>query len=261
MRGPSLSLAVLAACSSLPAAELTGSIRQAFAEYAARVEPSVRTSVEAGRLWADEDPERLAAARRGEVPAQRRETPTVDGGRIEHWVGTVFLPGVTLAQVLRVDQAYDDHSRLYEGVDASRLLRRDGDTFDIYLRLRKKTVITAVIDTKHRVEYVRFDGGRVYSRSESTEVREVRDAGTPKETVLEPGAGYGFLWAMNSYWRLVERDGGVYAECESVTLSRQLPSALNALFAPVIKSLAAGAIRSTLEAKRKSITRGGLEGR
>ena len=37
------------------------------------------------------------------------------------------------------------------------------------------------------------------------------------------GSDHGFLWRFDNYWRLEERDGGVYVQVESVTLSRGVP--------------------------------------
>jgi hypothetical protein len=84
-------------------------------------------------------------------------------------------------------------------------------------------------------------------------VRQVDDAGKPSERVLAEGEGDGFLWAMNSYWRMEERDGGVYVECEAVTLSRGVPLGLGAFINPLLQSFAEESLKKTLEAKRKAV--------
>ena len=85
------------------------------------------------------------------------------------------------------------------------------------------------------------------------EVRQVDDAGKPSERVLAEGEGEGFLWAMNSYWRMEERDGGVYVECEAITLSRGVPLGLGMLINPMLQSFAEESLKNTLEAKRQAV--------
>ena len=71
--------------------------------------------------------------------------------------------------------------------------------------------------------------------------------------MLPPGEGSGFLWAMNSYWRMEERDGGVYVECEAVTLSRDVPFGLGAMINPILQSFAEDSLKKTLDAKRVAV--------
>ena len=60
----------------------------------------------------------MSQLRRGEVVIERQgETPTdIPGGLIHDWVGTVFIPKVTVAQVLALIQDYD-HTRHYYSPD------------------------------------------------------------------------------------------------------------------------------------------------
>ena len=102
---------------------------------------------------------------------------------IHHWMGTVLIPGATLAQVLRTIQDYDSHQKYFSPeVVRSRTLRHDGDDFRIYLRLRRKKVITVVLDTEHQVRYHRIDASRAYSESRSTRIAELDHAGRGRRT-------------------------------------------------------------------------------
>jgi hypothetical protein len=40
------------------------------------------------------------------------------------------------------------------------------------------------------------------------------------------GNDSGFLWRVNTYWRFQSADGGVYARCEAISLSRDVPFGL-----------------------------------
>ena len=237
-------------------ADLAPKTRAAYDRHIVAIEPQIEQRNRPGQtfLWLDQHPQRRSQAAAGAVVVEHMPAPDIPGGQIQHWLGGVFIPGVTLARVLQVDQDYNRHKLLYRPeVADSRLISRDGDRFHIFLRLYKKKVLTAVLDTEHDVEYRMLTPKKAYSRSISRSVREVKNAGEPQEEVLPPGSGTGFLWAMNSYWRLEERDGGVWAECDAITLARDVPMGLGTMLKPIINGLAHDALIKTLEAKRRSV--------
>jgi hypothetical protein len=61
---------------------------------------------------------------------------------------------------------------------------------------------------------------------------------------------------MNSYWRMQERDGGVYMECEAITLSRAVPFGLGGLIDPILQSFAEESLKKTITAKRLAVGSG-----
>jgi hypothetical protein len=96
------------------------------------------------------------------------------------------------------------------------------------------------------------DRTRWYSRSSTSRIAEVENAGKPSERELPPGHDHGFLWRLNSYWRFEERDGGVYVECEAVSLTRDVPAGLGWLINPIIRSLPRQSLENTLVSARKA---------
>jgi len=78
-------------------------------------------------------------------------------------------------------------------------------------------------DTEHLATYRRLGLTRAASRSVSTKIVEVGNAGTTAERIFAEGEDRGFLWRMNSYWRYEEVPGGVIVELESITLGRRYP--------------------------------------
>jgi hypothetical protein len=78
----------------------------------------------------------------------------------------------------------------------------------------------------------------------------VENAGKPGERELPVGKDHGFLWRLYSYWRFQERDGGVYVECEAISLSRPVPLGLRWLIDPIIRSLPRESLFNTLQATR-----------
>ena len=169
-------------------------------------------------------------------------------------MGAVLIPGATISRTLAWAQDYNHHKEAYrpEVVD-SRILSHNGNDYRMYMRLFKKKVITVVLDTEHDVRYFQLDPSRWYSRSYTTEISEVEVAGKPSERQLPPGDDHGFMWRLYSYWKFQERDGGVYVECQAVSLSRDIPAGLGWLIGPIVRQLPKQSLENTLDSTRKAV--------
>lgn len=230
----------------------------AFDEYIRHTEERVNREVHGGAfLWASADAARFRRVRAGEAVAEPYAVTgdiEVREGMIHDWVGAVFIPGVTLEKVIAEAQDYDGHKRLYgPELQESKLIGREGDEFDIYLRLLKKEVITVALNTNHHVRYFPLDGARYYSVSHSTRIAEVENPGRPGEFELPPGHDHGFLWRLNSYWRFEQRDGGVYVECEAISLTRSVPDVFAWMVNPIIRMLPRDSLTNTLRSLRTAV--------
>ncbi|MGD8331143.1 MAG: hypothetical protein PVJ49_17065 [Acidobacteriota bacterium] len=176
----------------------------------------------------------------------------VKNGIVHDWYGVVFVEGVTLDDVLTMVKNYDKHDQVFPDVEESGILSDgppDGDVFDVRYRFRKKKVITVVLETVHHVEYTRLSDTRAYSISRTTKVQEVDGDDVAKE----PDTGRGFMWRINSYWRFDERDGGVYIECESISLTRDIPLLLRPLIGPFVNGVPEDTLTDTLEHVRDEL--------
>jgi hypothetical protein len=237
-------------------AELKPETKVAYKKYIAELDTQMaaQNASESGFLWIDQDAGRKQSVRSGNIVTQKANSPSVPDGMIQHWIGGVFLAGATLVGVEKVDQDYADYAKIY-GPDITRVkvLSHDGNHFVVSYRITKKKVLTAVLDSVHAIDYIPLTTGRMAIRSQSESIRQVEDPGTPSERDLAEGTGSGFLWAMNSYWRMEQRDGGVYVECEAVTLSRDVPFGMGALIDPILQSFAEDSLKKTIEAKRQSV--------
>jgi hypothetical protein len=247
--------------------ELKPATLEAFTRYIAATEAHIHRELEhpGGFLYIDTlASERRAEVfdelKRGEVFIDRLETRDAAGheievpdGMIHYWIGDVFIPGASMRQVLEFVQGYNHHQDYYPEIVRSRLLSRDDDDFKIFYRVRKHKVITVMLDTEHDVRYTRLDDAHWSSRSVSTRIAEVADAEKPGEHEKPVGHDGGFLWRINSYWRFVERDGGVYIECESVSLTRDIPTGLGWLIGPFVTSIPKESLESTLATTRSAV--------
>ena len=245
--------------SSARAVELKAETVQAFDRYIRETEARLEQRLQPGRkfLWVDEEPGRADRVRQGQLAIENRssgDTIAVPGGLIHDWIGAVFIPGGTLEKTLAFIQDYDHNQDNYKPeVLASRLVSRDGNDFKVYLRLMKQKVITVILDTDYDVRYFPLDGGRCHSRAYSTRIAEVRNAGKRDERILPPGQDDGFLWRLYSYWRFQERDGGVYVECEAISLTRAIPAGLGWLIEPIVTTLPRESLANTLRETRTAL--------
>ena len=84
----------------------------------------------------------------------------VPKGAINHWLGAILVPNATLNDVLDGLQYDIPPHELQEDVIESRVLSRDGDTFELYVKVKLETPLTsAQLNIEQTVEYVR-PGGR-----------------------------------------------------------------------------------------------------
>jgi putative flippase GtrA len=181
--------------------------------------------------------------------------PSIPDGRVHHWAGAVFVPGVTVEDVVKtLEREAGREASTYEDVVASRLIERTGDRFRVFLKLRRSSIVTVTYNTEHSVEYRRLGGGRATSRAVATRIAEVADPGTPAEREKGPGEDHGFLWRLNAYWRYEQADGGVYLECESVSLSRSVPLLARPFVNGVVERIARESLRRTLLSLRRVLT-------
>lgn len=192
-----------------------------------------------------------------EIFIERLETKNEEGrdvkipkGLVHHWYGVILVRGAELDDVLRWEQDYERHASYFEEVEDSRLLTNEGDEYEIFLRLRRKKVITVHYNTEHRVTYRRHGPNNASSRSESTRIAEIEDPGTEREREKPPGNDRGLLWRLNSYWRFHETPEGVVVECESISLSRTIPIAFRWVVKPFINSVPRESLESTLRPLR-----------
>lgn len=233
----------------------------AFDNYANQREGQIRNELRdtSKFFWVDRLPEAArqkayADMRAGQVVIDKGKRLDIPDGLIHHWTGAGFIPGTTLAQTMAFIQDYNHHASHYQpDVIGSKLISRNGNNFKINLRFRKKKVITAVLDTEHNVNYIQIDPKHIASIAQTTRVSEVENPGTPSEKLLPPGTGTGFLWKMNTYWRFAERDGGVYVQCETISLTRDVPYGLGWIINRFVNSVPQEGLTFTLQRTRERV--------
>jgi ureidoglycolate hydrolase len=252
------------------AAELKPATQKAFAHYTQVAEARMQSEIAAASkenkpfLWVDtlEASRKQATLERlknGEVVTEKLEEKEqganieVPSALVHHWIGSAFIPGGNVASAVAVLQDYNHHKDLYKPqVADSRLISRNGNDFKVYLRFYQKKVIAVTMNTEHSAHYETISGGnpRAFSNSHTTRVAEVENAGTKDEREKPVGHDNGFLWALNSYFRMEEKDGGVYVQCEAISLTRDIPTGLGWMFKPYITEVPRESLYTTLNQTR-----------
>jgi len=214
----------------LTAAEPSPSTTAAFDRYAKLTEESFRkTPAPHHWLWLDEHPKEQSLVWLGQ--SQITPQKTLDQGHeieipdasLQDWLGVILLDGITLERVRDFALSFGDYKFYFKQFyKDSRQVKRDGDTFDAFLRLSRKTFASVVLNINVTASYVALDPTHAYVILHSTHIGELAH---PKEKV--PAAqerstadAYGYLWRLNQYWRIEQTHDGVFVELESLTLSR-----------------------------------------
>jgi hypothetical protein len=167
----------------------------------------------------------------------------IAGGQVYDWIGTVFIPGVSLERTIRMLQDYDHRARYFpEILSASKLLCRAGENhFRFTMRLKEP----AVIDMENDVVWERVDPQRWRCSSYSTQVHEV-------------GKDHRYLLRLYSYWRFAGVEKGVYVEGQTITLSGEFGSMTRAL-GSMMGINPEKSLKRTLTEMRESLLKPGME--
>ena len=227
------------------AADLQPQTAQAYDHYIQLT--SAQVSAELAQsgpyLWVERLPPEQRAAdeaqlRNGQLVIERLDTLDsgktipVPGGIIHHWIGTAFVPGATLGQTLSFMQDYDHKTEYFKpDIVRSKILRHDGDDYFVLLRFYNKKIITTVIDTDQEIHYHVVDSTHAYSRSRTTRVQEVENAGKSDEKLEAEG----------------------HVECQAISLTRDIPTGLGWMVGSFVTSVPRESLTFTLTTARTAL--------
>jgi putative flippase GtrA len=255
----------IAGITGIQAADLQPETAKAWIAGVENVERRMSAEMTSGRGFLALDFQNSGAAARerqevlsGKIPV--KQVPNPDGqpvkmrnGMVHHWRGSVFIPGATLDFVLsRVANPRPEDSRQEDVLD-SRVLESSPGQLRLYLKLQRSKIVTVAYNTEHLVRYRRHGTEKASSSSVATRIVEIEDFRGRSEREKPEGHDHGYLWRMNSYWRYQEVKGGVIVECESMTLSRSIPTPLEWVIRPLINSVAEESMKRTLESMRNRL--------
>lgn len=222
----------------------------AFNSYISSVESRLAAQHRTQATFLALGPGDEARLRHGELMVQQL-TPDnqadFPGALLHDWRGTAFVPGATAAAFEHLMQNFSSYPQYFSPqVFKVKVLAHNYNHFQVRMRVRQSHVLTVVLDTTYDVTFGRLDPQHGYSISRSTQISEIDSPGTPAEHPVAAAREHGFLWRMNTYWSYEERDGGLYIQIESVSLTRSIPSGLGWIIGPYVKSIPRESLEFTL---------------
>jgi hypothetical protein len=234
----------------------------AFDSYASTVESRLAQQHRAQNTFlvpTASAPQSEARLRRGELIVDNLTPfPPHDssGAMLHHWRGTAFVPGATAADFLRVTQDFNAYPKYFAPqILHAKVIAQQADRLQASMRVRQHHLVTVVFDITAEIAYGRLDLQHQYSIAHSTKISEIDAPGTAREHALSSGEEHGYLWRLNTYWSFEERDGGLYMQIESVSLTRSVPPGLGWVIGPFVESVPRDSLeftlRSTCNALRK----------
>ena len=201
-------------------------------------------------------PEHLLSSDGSSIGSPNSKGLSVPGGLIHHWIGTVFIRDANVFDVVSTLQKYDNYSKLFRpALIDSRLLAHSQDSFQYQLRfVQKEFGISTAILGDFQSTYSQTTPRSGYSITEATELREIRNAGTPQERVVPFAASHGYIEKSFTVVRYRESDGGTYVQVETLVLSRDIPGPLRWMANPLVKRFAQQTMAATLDRLRTGVT-------
>jgi len=133
---------------------------------------------------------------------------------------------------------------------ASSVLERRPDWMRVSLKLQRRKIVTVVYNTEHVVVFARTATGARLSASTATKIAEVSDANTPQEHELPVGDDPRVSLAAQRVLALRAGRGRRHRECESITLSRDIPVVVRFVVRPLVERAARESMTRTLVALR-----------
>ena len=197
--------------------------------------------------------------RSGELFVERLTPSSTDtpGAMVHHWRATAFAPGASAAAFEQLMKNFAAYPQIFSPqVMTAVATAPQPDHLLATMRVRQRHGLTVVMDTAYDVTFARLDPRHCYSISRSTRIEEITSPGAASERALSPEEEHGFLWRQNTYWSCEERDGGLYMQVESVSLTRSIPTGLGWALRPFVESVPRESLeftlRSTVNALRSS---------
>jgi hypothetical protein len=188
--------------------------------------------------------------RQGELIIEQLASPAssnLPGAMLHDWRGTAFAAGAHAADFERLMKDFNAYpQRFSPQVLQAKTVSQQGDHFVATMRVRQHHIITVVLDTTYDINFERLDPRHGFSITRSTQISEIDSPGTSQEHALNASQEHGFLWRLNTYWSWEERDGGLYIQIESVSLTRSIPRGLGWAVGPFVESVPRESLQFTL---------------
>jgi hypothetical protein len=232
-----------------------------FERYAKSVEAELerRWQGKANFISVEDSPSEKAKVMGGEFlvrPARPDGNPqSVTDGLIHDWIGTVFIPDTNPERVIRVLRNFDNHKKIYpEVTDSKTLSSTDTETVGYWRVQQRKGMVPVVLDIEQDAHYSKLAPGKWNCRAYARKITEIDKTPFSRGRRFPEGEGHGYMWRMYAYWSIESVNGGVLAECRTLSLSRSIPQAVAWAVGPYVQKAPEESLTSTLKQTRAATT-------
>ena len=250
---PFLMLSVVLSKASEPKPETL----RAWDDYVVSVNTSMaeRNAETRPFLSVDESVETLRRVQNGKLVITNHDPRKVPQGLIHHWIGVMLVPNASLDQVMRVLNDYDRYSDIYKPlIRKTSVVEQTGDTVKLNVVATQRAFsTTAAVETDEKIRIVRPTPNRVCITADSVRIQEIANFGQPSEHAFPEARRPGYVWRALIIERLEQRDGGVYVEFETISLSRGIPIEVRWLIKPLTDELPRKMMSDILEETRAAV--------
>jgi len=241
------------------AAELKPETLRAWDEYVriANADMAERKGGRKSFLWVDESPETQRRVQNRELVIINHDPRKVPQGLIHDWLGAMFVPNASLDQVMWVLNNYSRYTEIYKPlIRKTSVIEEAGDTVKLNLVAAQKAFsVTAAVETDEEIITARPTPDRVCMTANAFRIQEIANYGQPSEHAFPEARRPGYVWRAYIVQRLEQRDGGVYVELETISLSRGIPVEVRWLIKPLTDDLPRKMMTDILEETRTAVER------
>jgi hypothetical protein len=262
--GPLVHLCCLILCgTSVPGlrpqlmVKLTPETITEFDRYSADVEAKLRERWQGQKnlFYIEDDKQKKQRVLAGEVFIKQMndgKPVEIKDGLIHDWLGAIYIPGTTVSRVLDILENFDAHKHIYPAISQSHTVQRAGHQVKGYWRLQRKGIVPVILDVNEEVQYNEIAPGKWKGQSYARNIIEVNTAPFSGRKKFPSGEGHGYLWRLYGYWTLENLNGGVLAECRTLSLSRDIPEGLAWAVGPYVQKMPEESLVSTLKETRNA---------
>jgi hypothetical protein len=218
---------------------------EAWNDFLRRVEPGMGSGFGTELSWLQE-PQRsagLATLRAGKPvvvdlnPGFQNGGKKVPDGAIHHWIGAGLIPNTDLAKVEATLKDYAHYAETYcPDIKFAEATPEGNEKYNVHVifeRFDGQKGIPLLGDVGMHFAYHIYSHvtwrrahGTTFVDTRAYRIQETDKGVPPYEDKLPEGIGHGVLWRTNTYWRLRQLGPSVYAEFETLSLSRTAPPGL-----------------------------------
>ena len=221
----------------------------------------------AALLWIDRQPERERARvmerlKRGETVVAGMDTREagkeipVKDGIVHHWVATVLLTGVKIDRAMAFVGDYAKYPQAFAPLVTRASVSSHTEGRDVVaMRTSVKKVITVTMDGDYVIDYRRLSPSRFVSTTVATNLHQVSDEGLKTERREPADQTSGYLWRYRMYCTLEERPEGTYNQCESITLTRDVPALVSWVVGPFVTGIPRDSLSLMVTAARTALVK------